>query len=167
MSVDIRPMTATIGAMISNVDLRRPLDPADKAAIEGALLDHGVVFFRDQDITPDQQVAFAEQFGTISIPPMSPASELRPEVMELDQISISCSDEVLGSRELTTSWRITLDVFGWALPGTVRLFMWDQVATGGYHYIDAWQPWLSSDEVDFGSADDATMSQSLRCQSLR
>ena len=87
MSVAARPLSAAIGATISGVDLREPLDSEDRDAIERALLTHGVIFFRDQDITPDQQVAFAQQFGTISIPPMAPESRLRKEVMVLDQIS--------------------------------------------------------------------------------
>ena len=86
MSVRAQPVTATIGATILGVDLRESLRPGDRSAIEQALLDHGVLFFRDQDITPDQQVAFAEQFGTISIPPMAPDSSMRPEVMVLDQV---------------------------------------------------------------------------------
>ena len=87
MSVDVSPVSAAIGATISGVDLRAPLEVEDRDAIERALLDHGVLFFRDQDITPDQQVAFAEHFGTISLPPMAPKSTLRAEVMVLDQVS--------------------------------------------------------------------------------
>ncbi len=86
MSVRVQPVTATIGATITGVDLREPLAAADRDVIEQALLAHGVLFFRDQAITPDQQVAFAGQFGTISIPPMAPDSTMRPEVMVLDQI---------------------------------------------------------------------------------
>jgi taurine dioxygenase len=87
MTVRVEPVTATIGATISGVDLREPLAEDTKAVIERALLDHGVVFFREQDVTPDQHVAFAEQFGTISIPPMAPEGSPRPEVMVLDQVS--------------------------------------------------------------------------------
>jgi taurine dioxygenase len=44
------------------------------------------LFFRDQDITPDQQVAFAAQFGEISIPPFTPKyAPPRPELIVLDQ----------------------------------------------------------------------------------
>ncbi len=86
MSVHVQPVTATIGATITGVDLRAPLCADDRDAIERALLEHGVLFFRDQDVTPDQQVAFAEQFGTIDIPPMAPNSGMRPEVMVLDQV---------------------------------------------------------------------------------
>ena len=87
MSVEVKAVTEMIGATIAGVDLREPLASEDRDAIERALLAHGVLFFRDQGITPDQQVAFAERFGTISLPPMAPDSDQRPEVMVLDQVS--------------------------------------------------------------------------------
>ena len=59
MTIRVEPVTATIGATISGVDLRRPLSDEQRTAIEQALVEHGVVFFRDQDIDPDQHVAFA------------------------------------------------------------------------------------------------------------
>jgi taurine dioxygenase len=87
VTVRVEPVTATIGATISGVDLREPLGEKDRIAIESALLAHGVLFFRDQPVTPDQHVAFAEHFGTISIPPMSSGKGPRAEVMVLDQVS--------------------------------------------------------------------------------
>jgi taurine dioxygenase len=87
MTIRVEPVTAKIGATISGIDLRTPLTDGSRAVIEEALLTHGVVFFRDQDVTPDQQVTFARTFGTISIPPMSPGTGPRAEVMVLDQIS--------------------------------------------------------------------------------
>ncbi len=87
MTPRVQPVTATVGAEISHVDLRHPLEADALVVIERALVDHGVIFFRDQDITPDQHVAFAEQFGTISLPPMAPNEAPRPEIMVLDQVS--------------------------------------------------------------------------------
>ena len=87
MTLRVQPVTAVVGSEIFGVDLRETLDANAKATIERALLDYGVVFFRDQDVTPDQLVAFARQFGTISIPPMAPKGSPRPEVMVLDQVS--------------------------------------------------------------------------------
>ena len=91
MSVHVEPVTPAIGATISGVDLREPLAPEVRDTIEKALLECGVLFFRDQDITPEQQVAFASQFGTVGIPPISPNQQpgrmVGPEVMILDQVS--------------------------------------------------------------------------------
>ena len=87
MTIEVHPVTTTIGATIMGVDLREPLAKSAKDTIERALVEHGVVFFRDQDTNPDQLVAFAKNFGSISMPPMAPAGSPRPEVMILDQIA--------------------------------------------------------------------------------
>ncbi len=83
--VDVRPVTPTVGAEIFGVDLREPLSPTAVKAIERALLEHHVIFFRNQDISPEQQIAFARQFGEISIPPFSPKYGDVPELIVLDQ----------------------------------------------------------------------------------
>ena len=83
--VDVRPLTPTVGAQIFGVDLREPLSPTAVKAIERALLEHHVIFFRNQDISPEQQIAFARQFGEISIPPFSPKYGDVPELIVLDQ----------------------------------------------------------------------------------
>jgi taurine dioxygenase len=63
----VTPITAAIGAVVEGVDVREPLTPHERDAIRGALLEHLVLFFRDQDITEEQQLAFASNFG----PPVS------------------------------------------------------------------------------------------------
>lgn len=65
MSIEIIPTRAALGAEISGVDLTQPLGDATFATIEQAYNDHGVIFFRDQHITPAQQVAFTRRFGEI------------------------------------------------------------------------------------------------------
>ena len=61
--MDIRPVAGALGAEILGIDLAQPL-PADAiAAIRKALLEHLVIFFRDQKLTPLQQLAFARAFG--------------------------------------------------------------------------------------------------------
>lgn len=65
MSIEIVPTGAALGAEIRGVDLAQPLDDTTFAAIERAYDDHGVIFFRDQRITPAQQVAFTRRFGEI------------------------------------------------------------------------------------------------------
>ena len=57
MSIEIIPTGAALGAEIRGVDLARSIDDATFAAIERAYYDHAVIFFRDQHITPSQQVA--------------------------------------------------------------------------------------------------------------
>jgi taurine dioxygenase len=65
MAIEIIPTGVALGAEIRGVDLARPIDDATFAAIEHAYDEHGVVFFRDQRITPQQQVAFTRRFGEI------------------------------------------------------------------------------------------------------
>ncbi|WP_137126088.1 TauD/TfdA family dioxygenase [Roseomonas sp. HF4] len=66
-TLDIRRSAGAVGAEIRGVDLRDPLDDATFGEIRQAFHDHGVVFFRDQHITPEQHVAFAERFGPINV----------------------------------------------------------------------------------------------------
>lgn len=65
MSIEIIPTGAALGAEIRGVDLAEPLDDASFAAIERAYDEYGVIFFRDQRITPSQQVGFTRRFGEI------------------------------------------------------------------------------------------------------
>jgi taurine dioxygenase len=65
MSLEIIPAGAAVGAEIRGVDLAQPLGDNAFAAIEHAYNKHGVIFFRDQRITPEQQVAFTRRFGAI------------------------------------------------------------------------------------------------------
>ncbi len=84
--LSIRPLTPNVGAEIAGIDLRRALSHEQVDAVEEALLAHGVVFFRDQDITPEQQLSFARQMGPVSIPPFAPEFGSDPELVVLDQI---------------------------------------------------------------------------------
>lgn len=86
-SLHIQPVTSTIGANVQGVDLRAPLAEEDRAGILEALMEYHVLFFRNQDITPEQQVAFAKQFGPISFPPFAPKYGDDPEYIVLDQTS--------------------------------------------------------------------------------
>ena len=63
----LRPMSANTGVEILDIDLAQPLTEPARADIRRALNEWGVVFFRDQDITPAQQVAFARSFGTVEV----------------------------------------------------------------------------------------------------
>lgn len=65
MSIEVIPTGAALGAEIRGVDLSRPLGDNLFAVIEQAFDEHGVIFFRDQRLTPPQQVAFTRRFGAI------------------------------------------------------------------------------------------------------
>ena len=85
--VMVTPMAGNLGAEISGVDLRAPLSAGEFAAVHQALLDYLVIFFRDQDITPAQQIEFGRRFGELHIHPYIPALEGHPEVIKLQSAS--------------------------------------------------------------------------------
>ncbi len=59
----IRPLAAALGAEIFGVDLAAPLDQRTVDALRAALLEHVVIFFREQRLTPQALVTLAERFG--------------------------------------------------------------------------------------------------------
>jgi taurine dioxygenase len=61
----VKQLEPTIGAEISGIDLRQPLSAAHRDHIKALLLKHRVLFFRDQPISGEQQIALARQFGKI------------------------------------------------------------------------------------------------------
>ncbi|HKU95069.1 MAG TPA: TauD/TfdA family dioxygenase, partial [Vineibacter sp.] len=61
--LEVRPIAGALGAELHGIDLARDLDDDAVAEIRQAWLDHLVVFFRDQALTPAQQVAFARRLG--------------------------------------------------------------------------------------------------------
>ncbi len=64
--MEIIPTSPSVGAEILGVDLRS-LSDDDFAAIHRAFVDHGVIFFRDQELTPDDHIAFAQRWGDINV----------------------------------------------------------------------------------------------------
>lgn len=94
-TLEIRPLARYIGAEIHGVDLASPLDEETVAAIRSALLEWKVVFFRDQDLTQAQHVAFGRQFGEVTpahptLPAMFPD---HPEILLLDNQLIASGEK--------------------------------------------------------------------------
>jgi taurine dioxygenase len=65
--IAIRPVEGALGAEIHGVDLAAPLDTTGWDVVRQALARYGVIFFRDQALTPAQHVAFARGFGPIVV----------------------------------------------------------------------------------------------------
>jgi taurine dioxygenase len=61
----IRPLTTAVGAEILGVDISRPLDDETYALIRKTYVERGVVFFRDQNLSSEQFIAFAKRFGPL------------------------------------------------------------------------------------------------------
>lgn len=83
VQIETQALTPAIGAEIGGVDLRAEQPDAVIAAIRQALLDHRVLFFRDQDITAQQQIAFARRFGALEIHPATPKDQADPEILRI------------------------------------------------------------------------------------
>lgn len=66
-ALQIKQFDAPLGAEILGLDLSQELDDEDFKRIHQAHLDHHLLVFRDQRITPDQQVAFSRRFGPLQI----------------------------------------------------------------------------------------------------
>jgi len=80
--ITVKPIAGALGAEIGGVDLAR-LDDATFAEIKSAWLAHLVVFFRDQSITPEQQIAFAKRFGEIHHHPFMQGMDDYPDILEI------------------------------------------------------------------------------------
>jgi taurine dioxygenase len=66
--IRVERMTPAVGALIHGVDLSKDLDDDTVRTIRKAIVDHGVVFFRDQQIDSAQYEAFAQRFGEPTLP---------------------------------------------------------------------------------------------------
>ncbi|CAF1108790.1 unnamed protein product [Rotaria sordida] len=82
--LNIEPLTCTIGAIVHNFDLSRPLTSDQKHALEDALYKYHVLFFRKQNLTPEQQRDFAFQFGQPYVHPTHKHVAGCPEVTNFE-----------------------------------------------------------------------------------
>ena len=83
-TIQVNPLTPRIGAEIGGIDLSRPLGNQTFAEVHDALMEHQVIFFRDQDMTVEQHKAFACLFGELHIHPILGAGDSgQPELLIL------------------------------------------------------------------------------------
>ena len=75
---------SALGATIEEIDLREPLDEDLTAFISHALAENEVIFFRDQEISPQQHKDFALRFGKLQSHPVYPTVESFPEITILE-----------------------------------------------------------------------------------
>lgn len=84
-NLEIQPVAGRIGAEIRGVNLSEALSDATIREVRKALVQYKVVFFRDQQLDAEGQVAFARRFGEVTTAhPAVPALEGHPEVLDLD-----------------------------------------------------------------------------------
>lgn len=80
--IEVKPIAGALGAEISGVDLRN-VDDETFAEIHDAWLEHLVVFFRDQHLTPEQQIAFCKRFGAVHHHPFIKGMPEYPDILEI------------------------------------------------------------------------------------
>ena len=93
----IEKLTPHVGAEVHGVDLSRPLDERTFKEVHDALIDNGVIFFRDQHLTPDRQKDFGRLFGELHVHPAAPTLiEGHPEILVIhaDETSKRVAGEV-------------------------------------------------------------------------
>ena len=69
MSLKINPITPTVGAEISGLNLAKPLSLAELKGVRDAFSTHHVLVFRNQTLTRAQHKQFSRQFGELHIHP--------------------------------------------------------------------------------------------------
>lgn len=79
----VHKIAGSLGAEINGVDLSQELSETVLAEIRAALLDNLVICFRDQHLTPDQQLAFAKRWGEIHLHPFMQGMEDHPEILAI------------------------------------------------------------------------------------
>jgi taurine dioxygenase len=105
-SIKVEPLTCAIGAELSNVDLGvASRDPGLVAEIRALLLKHKVLFFRDQDITRAEHVAFARHFGELEDHPMAGSDPENPGLVRIYKTPDSPKERYENSWHTDATWR--------------------------------------------------------------
>lgn len=79
--INIQPIAGALGAEIHGVDLSQPMSDEAFEEIRSALHDNLVIFFRDQNLTPDQHKTFSGRFGELLEVPFVRALAGHPEIL--------------------------------------------------------------------------------------
>jgi taurine dioxygenase len=105
-SIQVHPLTCTIGAELHNVHLGAAAeDDGLLAEIRAALLQYRVVFFRDQNITRAEHVAFARRFGELEDHPVVGSHPDHPGLVQIYKTPDSPPDRHENSWHTDATWR--------------------------------------------------------------
>jgi taurine dioxygenase len=105
-SIRVEPLTCAIGAELSNVNLGvASRDPGLVAEIRALLLRHKVLFFRDQDITRAEHVAFARHFGDLEDHPVLGSDPENPGLVRIYKTPEQPNDRYENAWHCDATWR--------------------------------------------------------------
>ena len=82
-TIRVTPVGSALGAEIDGVDIAAGISDRQFAEIRRAFVEHSVIFLRDQDITPDQHIEFAERWGQINVNRFFEAVATHPRIAEV------------------------------------------------------------------------------------
>ena len=82
-TIETRRIAGSLGAEVDGVDLSEDLSDDVLAEVRAALLDNCVIFFRNQKLTPEQQLRFARRWGEIHLHPFMEGMADYPEILEI------------------------------------------------------------------------------------
>ena len=87
MNLKVTPLTGSIGAAVEGIDLNKPVDPGTFRTLHTAFLDHCVLVYRGQHISPASQVAFARLWGDpVQQNPLLKGIDGFPELIQVTKI---------------------------------------------------------------------------------
>jgi alpha-ketoglutarate-dependent 2,4-dichlorophenoxyacetate dioxygenase len=108
MAISVYPVTEDFAAEIGDLDLARPLDPADLAAVKAAFATYAVLIFPEQQLTQEQHLAFAALFGplelTIAVHRKDAPLRVRKEFADVS--NLNHKDKVWGKDSRTRQFQL-------------------------------------------------------------
>jgi taurine dioxygenase len=84
MTISVSRLTPALGAVVEGVKLSEEQPPDTIERLGALLVEHQILFFRRQPLTPQQQCRFARRFGELHIHPIYPVLPELPEIMVID-----------------------------------------------------------------------------------
>jgi len=111
-TLSVRPLQPTLGAEIGGVDLASPISDEVRDAIKATLLQYKVVFFRDQQLTAEQQAAFAARFGKLYTHPNTTRNDNIASIHKIQAVDFAKYERIKDPTTIEagyhtdTSWRL-------------------------------------------------------------
>ncbi|MBV8804796.1 MAG: taurine dioxygenase [Sinobacteraceae bacterium] len=84
MTIQTTRVARALGVVVSGIDISQDLPQAAIDELSKLLIEHQILFFRDQPISPQAQARFAARFGTLHVHPVYPVMPELPEIMLID-----------------------------------------------------------------------------------
>jgi len=108
MAISIWPATPGFAAEIGDVDLARPLEPADVGAIKQAFWDYAVLIFPAQDLSEQQHIDFAKYIGPLetTIAALNSNAKLRLRTDLVDISNLNSKSEIWGEKSRVRMFQI-------------------------------------------------------------